>query len=347
METRRLGNTPLHVSLLCLGTMTWGQQNTEADAHEQLDYALAQGINFIDTAEMYPVPPRAETQGRTEAYIGTWLKARKNREQVILASKVAGPAARLAWIRGGTQRLDRKNIESALEDSLRRLQTDYLDLYQLHWPDRNTNYFGKLGYEHDPNDISVPIEETLAVLDDLVKSGKVRYIGLSNETPWGVMQFISTAEQAGYPRVVSIQNPYSLLNRSFEVGLAEVAIREQVGLLAYSTLGFGMLTGKYANGQQPEGTRLTQWGEYFTRYSSPQAVAATDAYVALARQHGLTPAQMALAFVNSRPFLTSNIIGATSLAQLKENIASAQITLSPEVIAGIEAIHRQYSNPAP
>jgi aryl-alcohol dehydrogenase-like predicted oxidoreductase len=327
--------------------MTWGQQNTEADAHEQLDYALEQGINFIDTAEMYPVPPRAETQGCTEAFIGTWLKARKNRDQVILASKVAGPAERLAWVRGGKQRLNRKNIEQALEDSLRRLQTDYLDLYQLHWPDRNTNYFGKLGYEHDPNNVSVPIEETLGVLDDIVKSGKVRYAGLSNETPWGVMRFLSEAERTGYSRVVSIQNPYSLLNRSFEVGLAEVAIREQVGLLAYSTLGFGMLTGKYMGGQKPAGTRLTQWGEYFTRYSSPQAIAATEKYVQLAQQHGLKPTQMALAFVNSRPFLTSNIIGATSMMQLKENLESAQITLSPEVIAGIEAIHTQYPNPAP
>lgn len=347
METRRLGNTALHVSLICLGTMTWGQQNTEADAHEQLDYAIKQGINFIDTAEMYPVPPMAETQGRTEAYIGTWLKSRKNRDQVILASKVAGPAERLAWVREGKQRLDRKNIERALEDSLRRLQTDYLDLYQLHWPDRNTNYFGQLGYEHDPNDVSVPIAETLAVLDDLVKSGKVRHIGLSNETPWGVMRFLSEAERAGYPRAVSIQNPYSLLNRTFEIGLAEVAIREQVGLLAYSTLGFGMLSGKYRDGQQPAGTRLTQWGEYFTRYSSPQAVAATEEYVQLALKHGLKPAQMALAFVNSRPFLTSNIIGATSLPQLKENIESAQLVLSPEIIAGIEAIQTKYPNPAP
>lgn len=346
MDYQPLGRTDLKVSRICLGTMTWGEQNTEAEAHQQLDYALTQGVNFIDTAELYPVPPMATTYGRTEAYIGNWLHQRGNRDQVIIASKVAGRADSLVHIRSGRQVLDRPNIEAALHDSLKRLRTDYIDLYQLHWPDRQTNFFGRLGYEHRQQEHTVPIEETLGVLDDLVRAGKVRYIGLSNETPWGVMRFLDLAEHQGLARVVSVQNPYSLLNRSYEVGLAEISIREQCGLLAYSPLGFGVLSGKYLDGQKPDGARLSLW-ERFDRYNNVEAVAATAAYVQLARDRGLDPAQMALAFVNSRPFLTSNIIGATTMEQLRSNIDSARLQLDPQTLDAIETIHRRHPNPAP
>ncbi|WP_373531721.1 NADP(H)-dependent aldo-keto reductase [Vampirovibrio sp.] len=347
METRSLGNTDIKVSLIGLGTMTWGEQNTEAEAHAQMDYALAQGVNFFDTAEVYPVPIRQETSGLTETYIGTWLAARKCRDQVVLASKVAGPSERITYLRAVEPRLNRVNIEQAIEGSLKRLQTDYLDLYQLHWPDRNTNFFGQLGYTHNPSETLTPIEETLYVLSDLVKAGKIRAVGLSNETPWGVSQFLKLSETLNLPRVVSIQNPYSLLNRSFEVGLAEMAIREKVGLLAYSPMAFGLLSGKYQNGQKPSGSRLALFGEYFDRYASPQALSAAKAYIELAHKNGLTPAQMSLAFVNRQPFVSSNIIGATSLAQLKENIESAALQLSDAVLADIEAIHTQHPNPSP
>ena len=346
MHYRPLGSTDIRVSELCLGTMTFGEQNTEADAFEQLDRAVAAGINFIDTAEMYPVPPMAETQGLTETYIGNWLAARGHRDSLILATKVAGPADWMPHPRGASGRLDRPNIEAALNASLRRLRTDYVDLYQLHWPDRDTNYFGKLGYQHSEPDNSVPILETLGVLDDLVKAGKIRHVGLSNETPWGTMHALALAERHGLPRVVSIQNPYNLLNRSFEIGLAEVAIREQCGLLAYSPLAFGMLSGKYEHGARPEGARLTLYAR-FDRYSNPEAVAATDRYLAIARRHGLDPSQMALAWVTSRPFVTSNIIGATSMAQLEINLASTDVELSDEVINEIEAAHQVQPNPSP
>ena len=347
MEYRPLGRTDVNVSCLCLGTMTFGEQNTEHDAHAQLDRALAAGINFIDTAEMYPVPPQAETCGLTEQYVGSWMKARGNRHDVVLATKAAGPADWLPYIRNGRLGFDRKNLEAALDASLKRLQTDYVDLYQLHWPARNTNYFGHLGYVPGDNDDAVaPIVETLEVLGEQVEAGKIRHIGLSNETPWGAMQFIHTAERLGLPRIVSVQNPYNLLNRSFEVGLAEVAHREDVGLLAYSPLGFGVLSGKYLGGARPEGARLTLF-ERFSRYTNPQGQAATQAYAELARQHGLTPAQLALTFVTRQPFLTSNIIGATTLAQLDENLGSAEITLSNEVLEAVEAIHRQHTIPCP
>ncbi|MEN8174986.1 MAG: NADP(H)-dependent aldo-keto reductase [Pseudomonadota bacterium] len=347
MEYRPLGKTGLKVSALCLGTMTFGEQNTEAEAHEQLDMARDAAINFIDTAEMYPVPPKAETQGLTEDYIGSWLNSRQCRDQVILATKVAGPADWLPHLRDGRTRQDRANIENALDTSLKRLATDYVDLYQLHWPDRPTNYFGRLGYEHEEDDDSViSIAETLETLSHLVKAGKVRHVGLSNETPWGVAQFLKHAEQSGLPRIASIQNPYNLLNRSFEVGLAEFAHREAVGLLAYSPLAFGVLSGKYLDGQEPEGARLTLFSR-FDRYSNEQAEDATAAYVALARRHGMDPAQMAQAFVTSRPFVTSNIIGATSLAQLRSDIDSLNLTLEPAVLEEIEAIHRRQPNPAP
>ncbi|MGM0594204.1 MAG: NADP(H)-dependent aldo-keto reductase [Pseudomonadota bacterium] len=347
MEYRKLGRTDIDVSVICLGSMTWGEQNTQKEANAQLDYALDQGVNFVDTAELYAIPPRAETYGKTEEIIGNWLQKSGRREEIVLASKVCGPGGEwLPHIREGKTRLDRHNINKAIDGSLRRLKTDYLDLYQLHWPERKTNFFGKLGYEHDPDDHPVPIIETLQLLNDLVKEGKIRHIGLSNETPWGVMRFLQLSDCMQMPRVVSVQNPYSLLNRSFEVGLAEVAQREDVGLLAYSPLGFGMLTGKYQEGAQPKGARLTRWPDY-DRYSNPQALAATSEYVALAREHGLDPAQMALAYVNSRSFLTSNIIGATSMEQLKSNIGSIHLALSPEVLEGIEAIHTRHPNPSP
>jgi len=354
MQFRRLGRTDIQVSLVCLGTMTWGQQNTEAEAHAQLDYALERGINFIDTAEMYPVPPQAETQGRTEAYIGSWLKARGNRDKVILASKVAGRGypgpgrGAFGWTRNNevpATDLTPKQIRYAVEHSLKRLNTDYLDLYQTHWPDRRTNNFGQANYVHVEETGIVPIEETLGTMADLVREGKIRMFGVSNESPWGVMQHVHLAETKGLPRIVSIQNPYNLVNRHFETGLAEPAHREDVGLLAYSPLAMGVLSGKYLGGAKPEGARLTLFSR-FTRYSNPQTDRAAERYVALARQHGLDPAQMALAFVNSRPFVTSNIIGATSMEQLKSDIDAADLTLSAEVLEAIEAIHREQPNPS-
>jgi len=346
MIYRNLGNTDIRVSAICLGTMTWGEQNSEAEAFAQIDYAVAHGVNFLDTAELYAIPPRAETCGRTEEIIGNWLRQAGKREKIILASKVCGPTGWCPHIRKGKSRLDRKNIFLACEKSLQRLQTDYIDLYQVHWPERKTNFFGRLGYEPEVDEGATPIEETLIALSELVASGKVRHIGISNETPWGTMQYLHLAETRELLRIVSIQNPYSLLNRTFEIGLAEIACRERVGLLAYSPLAFGTLSGKYLGGTRPEGARITLFPDY-TRYTKPQGEKATAAYVKLAREHGLDPAQMALAYVNSRPFLTSTIIGATTMEQLAANIASIDIELSDEVLAGIEAIHTEYPNPCP
>ncbi len=346
MEYNKLGQTDIEVSQICLGTMTWGEQNTEKEAHEQLDYAVESGINFIDVAEMYPVPPREETYGLTESYIGNWLGKRKDRDKIILASKVAAKAEWLPYIRGGQIKLDNKNIVQALEDSLRRLKTDYIDLYQMHWPDRDTNFFGKLAYYHAPEKDGIPIAETLAVLDELVKQGKIRAIGISNETPWGCAEYLRISREKELPRIVSIQNPYNLLNRTFEIGISEFSHREQVGLLAYSPLAFGALSGKYLNNQKPEGARLTLF-ERFNRYLNPQATNATEAYVNLAKKNDLDPSQMALSYVSSRPFLTSNIIGATSMEQLKMDIESINIELSDDVIKDIESIHEKIPNPAP
>jgi len=346
MQYRQLGKTGIEVSSICLGSMTWGEQNSEAEAFAQMDYALDQGINFFDTAELYAIPPKAETYGRTEEIIGAWLKKTGNRQRIVLASKVCGPTAWCEHIREGKARLDAKNIIAACEASLNRLGTDYIDLYQTHWPDRNANFFGKLGYQHDTEEQTIPIEETLEAISRLIEQGKVRNLGVSNETPWGVMQHVNLSAATKLARIASIQNPYSLLNRSFEVGLAEIACREEVGLLAYSPLAFGVLSGKYLNGSRPARARLTLFDSY-TRYTGAVAEAATQAYVQLADDHGLDPAQMALAFILRQPFVCSAIIGATTMAQLADNIASSELCLSDAVMEGIEAIHQRYPNPCP
>ncbi|SIS86240.1 NADP(H)-dependent aldo-keto reductase [Neptunomonas antarctica] len=345
MHYRTLGNSDLKVSRICLGTMTFGNQNSEADAHQQLDYAISQGVNFFDLAEMYPVPTAAELQGRTEQYMGNWMRQRNNRDQLVIATKAAGPADMVSYLRPDIC-FDRRNIRAAIEGSLQRLQTEYIDLYQLHWPDRGTNFFGQLDYKHDASKDGTPIIETLKVLKELVDEGKIRYIGLSNESPWGVMTFLKYAEMYDLPRVISVQNPYSLLNRKDEIGLTEVLQREQVDLLAYSPLGFGVLSGKYLNDQRPEGARLTLFPSY-ARYIKPNGIVATQAYVTLAREHGLDPAQMALAYVNSRGFVGATIIGATTLAQLKINIDADSLVLSDDVVQSIEAIHESAPNPSP
>lgn len=345
MDYLTLGRSDLKVSRMALGTMTFGRQNSEAEAFEQLDYALERGVNLIDTAEMYPVPTAAEFQGRTETIIGNWLRRRGQRQRVILATKATGPGDMVRYLRPDI-RHDARNLRLAVEGSLRRLQTDYIDLYQLHWPDRSTNFFGQLGYRHDPDRPGTPLAETLRVLGELVQEGKIRHIGLSNETPWGTMKCLQLAEQLGVPRILSVQNPYSLLNRTLEIGLAEVLLREQVGLLAYSPLGFGVLSGKYADGARPAGSRLALFPEY-TRYLTEQGQAATRCYLDLAAEYGLDPAQMALAYVNSRPFLASNIIGATRMEQLRANLDALELTLDETLLARIEAIHQRYPNPCP
>lgn len=347
MELRRLGPTDLDVSLICLGTMTWGRQNSLEDGLAQMDYALDHGVFFWDTAEMYPIPPTAATYGRTEEIIGAWFASRGKRDRIVLATKAVGPGDRFRHVRDGFPKFNRAHLIQAVDDSLRRLQTDYIDLYQLHWPERNVNNFGTLGYSPDPEEANwTPLEETLAVLAELVAEGKIRHIGLSNETPWGVMKFLQLAERGLGPRVVSIQNPYSLLNRSFEVGLAEIAHREQVGLLAYAPIAAGALSGKYLDGQRPPGARMTLFPDN-RRYFTPQGEEATRRYVALARNHGLDPAQMAHAFVLSRPFLTSSIIGATTMEQLKIAIGSLSVRLSQEVLDEIEKIHQDFTYPCP
>jgi aryl-alcohol dehydrogenase-like predicted oxidoreductase len=348
-EYRLLGRTDIRVSAICLGTMTWGQQNTEAEGHEQLDYALDQGINFIDTAEMYAIPPRAETQGSTERIIGNWLAARRNRDKIVLASKVAGPSS-ATYLRADRRApcLDRANIREAVEGSLRRLQTDYLDLYQVHWPDRPMALFGGVapGGAAAAERREVPIEETLGALAELVTEGKVRTIGLSNETPWGTARYLHLAETGHGPRVVSVQNAYNLLNRIYENGLSEFASRERVGLLAYSPLGQGYLSGKYQGGARPTGARTTLFNRG-GRYEKPGSADAIDKYLAIARDFGIDPSQLALAFVTSRDFVTSNIIGATTMAQLKMDIGSERIVITPEIEARIEAVYQLHGSPAP
>lgn len=348
MEYRRLGDTDLKVSLICLGSMTWGSQNSEEEAHAQLDFATSAGVNFIDTAEAYPVtPPSPDTQGRTECFIGSWLAKRRRRDDVVIATKVAGPSRDGRTFRTGSGRLDKGNIVEAVDASLRRLRTDYIDLYQLHWPDRQVPYFGVRGMSRlsDHAD-TVPIEETLGALADLVRTGKIRHVGVSNETAWGVAEFLRLARDRGLPRIASIQNAYSLLNRTFEAGLSEFSLREHVGLLAYSPMAAGNLSGKYLGGIIPPGSRRAVASQ-FVRYDLPGQGAATARYVAIAHAFGLDPAQMALSFVNSRPFVTSTIIGATSLGQLAANLASVDIRLPDETVAAIDAAHREMGDPCP
>jgi aryl-alcohol dehydrogenase-like predicted oxidoreductase len=350
ISMNRLGKTGLYVPELCLGTMTFGEQNTAEDAFAQMDMALNAGLFFWDTAEMYPVPPQAQTQGATEQIIGQWLRRTGRRNDIVLATKIAGPNQMGGHLRDGRTHFIAEDIETALDSSLKRLGTDYIDLYQLHWPERHSNYFGKLGFDaqmaaQDQRDLT-DFEETLSALANEIKRGRIRAIGLSNETPWGLMRCLTLAEHLGLPRVASIQNPYNLLNRTFEIGLAEIAHREQAGLLAYSPLAFGQLTGKYLNHQQPANARLTLFSR-FTRYNNPQALAATEQYAHIAEQHGLSLTQMALAFIRQQFFVTSTIIGATTMEQLAENIASRDVQLGPEILAQIEAVHVQHPNPAP
>lgn len=346
MEYRQLGNTGLKVSALCLGTMTWGRQNTEAEGHAQMDYALDRGVNFWDTAEMYAIPPTAQTYGTTETIIGTWFASRKKRSAVILATKIAGPG--LSWVRGGKNRVDRVNILRAVEDSLKRLQTDYIDLYQIHWPNRGSYHFSqhwRYAPQFDRAEVEANFIEVLETLDELIKQGKIRHIGLSDETAWGTMTYLRLAEKHNLPRLVSIQNEYSLLCRLFEPDFHEIAVTEKVGLLAWSPLATGLLTGKYLDGQRPPGSRWTLEGNRNSQRDTKQANAAVHAYKAVAEKHGLVLSQMALAFVTMQPFVTATIIGATSLEQLQSNIDSINIKLNAAVLADIEAVRRDYPMP--
>lgn len=344
MQYHLLGESDLQVSEICLGTMTFGQQNTLEEAHQQLDYAIDQGINFIDTAEMYPVPPRAETYGTTERFVGEWLQ-RQQRDRLIVATKIAGPGRGMKWIREGAKAIDRSNVKKAIDESLKRLQTDYIDLYQIHWPDRYVPLFGQAVFNPEQDRETVPIPEQLEVFADVIRAGKIRYLGLSNETPWGVAQFSRAAQQLGLPKVVSIQNAYNLLNRVFDFALAEACYREKISLLAYSPLAFGTLSGKYLHAAASG--RITQFQGFGQRYLKPNVNEAIAAYVEIAQCHQLTPVQLALAFVRSRWFVHSTIVGATSLVQLQENLDSLKVTLTNEILAEIDAVHSRYPNPAP
>ena len=345
MNYRKLGNTDLDVSTICLGTMTWGQQNTQEDCFEQMDYALARGVNFFDTAEVYSIPPKKETYGKTEEIIGNWFKKKKNRSKVILGTKIAGPG--ISWIRGGGNQYDKKNLNEAVNQSLKRLQTDYIDLYQLHWPERKTNYFGKLGYEHKNVNEWNNFEEILNSLDEIIKSGKVKYIGLSNETAWGLTKFLEISKSKKLPRVMSVQNPYNLLNRTYEIGLAEASIREKSGLLGYSPLASGTMSGKYRNGAMPEGSRMKLFGDRFPRYKTKNAINAVEEYYKISKKYNINLAQMSLKFCEIQPFMTSVIIGATTMEQLKTDVESVNVKLSDEIIKEINKIQKIYTNPCP
>ena len=344
MNYKKLGNTDIDVSTICLGTMTWGEQNTQEEAFQQMDYALDQGVNFWDTAELYSVPPKAETYGHTEIIIGNWFKENKKRDRVILASKVAGPMR--AYLRGGGNNYGIEKMSQAINDSLKRLQTDYIDLYQLHWPERNTNMFGRLGYEHKENEWN-KFEDVLGNLQKFIKEGKIREIGLSNETPWGVSKCLELSKEKGLPRMMSVQNPYSLLNRTYEVGLAEISIRDQIGLLAYSPLASGYLTGKYRNNQLPKNSRIERDGDFWTRYNKPNTTKAVDAYYEISKKYNLNFAQMSLKFCEIQPFMTTVIIGATTMEQLQTNIESVNINLTDDVINEINEVQKIYPNPCP
>lgn len=342
----KLPHTDIEVSKICLGTMTWGIQNTEDEGHEQMNYALDKGVNFFDTAELYPIPANKDKHSITEKIIGNWFQKNRNRDKVVLASKIAGRAEMSKFIR--TTGFDRESLISAVEGSLSRLQTDYIDLYQLHWPERKTNYFGKRGYEHDPTDFwEDNFHQILETLRDLVREGKIRHVGVSNETPWGAMRYLEESKvHVTLPRMITIQNSYNLLNREFETGLAEIAHREDIGLLAYSPLGFGVLSGKYLGGRMPDNARITLFPQY-SRYIGKTAAEATQRYYELAQANDLSLAQMSLAFVSQQPFVTSNIIGATSMRQLEENIGSIDVVLTDEILDDIKKIHNEIPNPAP
>ncbi len=346
MNYKKLGNSDLKVSTICLGTMTWGEQNTQEEAFEQMDYALDQDVSFWDTAELYSVPPKEKTFGHTEIIIGNWFKKTKKRNKIILASKVAGPMR--AYLRGGGNNYGINKMTEAVNESLKRLQTDYIDLYQLHWPERNTNMFGKLGYEHkDDNDAWNKFEDVLGNLNKFIDAGKVREIGLSNETPWGVSKFLDLSKEKKLPRMMSVQNPYNLLNRTYEVGLAEISIREQIGLLAYSPLASGYLSGKYRNNQMPKNSRIERDGDFWTRYEKPNTNKAVDKYYEIAKKYQLDLAQMSLKFCEIQPFVTSVIIGATTMEQLKTDIESVNVNLSEEIIKEINEVQKIYPNPCP
>ena len=344
MNYKKLGNTDLDVSTICLGTMTWGEQNTQEEGFEQMDYALDQGVDFWDTAELYAVPPRKETYGHTEVIIGNWFEKTKKRDQVILASKVAGPARN--YLRNGENSFTGPNLESALENSLKRLKTDYIDLYQLHWPERNVNNFGRLNYTHKENNWN-QFEDILGELNKYIDKGKIRYVGLSNETPWGVLNYLKISKEKNLPRMMSIQNPYSLLNRSYEIGLSEVSIREEIGCLAYSPLASGYLTGKYRNNNFPKGSRMERDFDFWTRYRKPNTEKAIELYYEISHKYGLDMSQMSLKFCEIQDFMTSVIIGATTMEQLKTNIESVNIKLSDDAIKEINNVQTIYPNPCP
>ena len=344
MNYKKLGNTDLNVSTICLGTMTWGEQNTQNEAFEQMDYSLDNGVNFWDTAELYAVPPKAETYGYTETIIGNWFEKTKKRKDVILASKVGGPSRK--YMRNGENSFTGKNLEDALHGSLKRLKTDYIDLYQLHWPERNVNNFGRLGYEHKENDWN-KFEDVLENLKKFIEEGKIRYVGLSNETPWGVMNYLQLAKDKDLPRMMSIQNPYSLLNRSYEVGLAEVSIRENIGCLSYSPLASGYLTGKYRNKQFPKGSRMERDFDFWTRYRKPNTSEAVEEYYKISQKFDLDMSQMSIKFCEVQDFMTSVIIGATTMEQLKTNVESVKVSLDSEVIKEINNVQKKYPNPCP
>ena len=346
MNYKKLGNTDIKVSTICLGTMTWGEQNTQEEGFKQMDYALDQGVNFWDTAELYAVPPRAETYGHTEIIIGNWFKKTKKRDKVILGTKVAGPMR--AYLRGGANNYGLEKMTEAINDSLKRLQTDYIDLYQLHWPERNTNTFGRLGYEHKENENWTKFEDVLGNLQRFIDSGKIREIGLSNETPWGVSKYLELSKEKKLPRMISIQNPYSLLNRTYEVGLAEISIRDEIGLLAYSPLASGYLSGKYRNETYPKGSRIERdWDFWKYRYNTPNLKNAVEEYYKISKKYNLNMSQMSLKFCEIQPFMTSVIIGATTMEQLKTNIESVNVNLSNEVIKEINEVQKIYPNPCP
>ena len=345
MNYKKLGNTDLNVSTICLGTMTWGEQNTQDEAFEQMDYALSKGVNFWDTAELYSIPPKPETFGHTELIIGNWFKKTKKRNEVILATKVCGPMR--SYVRGGGNQYGIKNITEALEGSLKRLQTDFIDLYQLHWPERNTNMFGRLGYEHNDDGNWNKFEDILGTLKKFIDAGKIRYIGVSNETPWGTKKFLEISKEKNLPRMMSVQNPYNLLNRTYEVGLAEISIRDKIGLLAYSPLAIGYLSGKYRNNKIPKNSRLDHDGDFWTRYNKPNAEKAVEAYYQISKKNNIDMAQMSLKFCEIQPFVTSVIIGATTMQQLKTDIESVNVKLTDEIIKEINEVQKIYPNPCP